>query len=185
MANGTARANGSLPRMGIGRFGHDFSQVRVYPDEKAAASASAVNAVKGSSPFSGRSPRVRKEIPLPLGFDVQEGGTSPWLDETVANLDQGRSLPLHIRDRLSDAPPWLLDQIRIHDDPHSRTTADLLNAQAVAYKKHIVLGNRGRDADWLTAMSLPMFCSKSPQRRPGERETGYRSSKQTDSLMPW
>jgi hypothetical protein len=129
------------------RFGHDFSRVHVHVDPQAAESA------QGGSPFPSPSPRFREEIPLPL-FNIQEGSTSPWLDETVASLDRGRPLPLSLRERLGDMPPLFLDQIRIHDDPHSRATADLLNAQAFAYKKHIVLGNRGADANWLTAHEL-------------------------------
>jgi len=159
----------TTPAFSKPRFGHDFGRVHVHADERAAESA------QGGSLFPSPSPRLRQEIPLPM-FNIQEGGTSPWLDETVAGLDRGRPLPLSLRRRLGDTPPPFLDQIRIHDDPQSRATADLLNAQAFAYKKHILLGNRGADANWLLAHELAHVLQQAAPA--GTKTAGNASSEQ-------
>jgi hypothetical protein len=129
-------------RFSESRDGHDFSQLKP------------TSSIVDPLDFPGKVPRFRKEIPLRLGLDLHDGQNSSMLDATVANLPLGRSLSRPLRNRIPSVPRSVLNQVQVHDDPKSRVTSDLLNSEGIAYKKHIVLGNKARDSNWVTAHEL-------------------------------
>jgi len=120
----------------------DFSQVK--------ANSRAVDLLDAQQ----RGSHFRHEIPLHLGLDVHEGQNSSTLSDTVAYLPPGRPLSRSLRNRVPGVPDSVFNQVQVHDDPKSKVTSDLLNSEGIAYRQHIVLGNKARNSDWVTAHEL-------------------------------
>lgn len=126
--------------------GRDFSQIETSKD-----------GLKGHN----------KVLSLPPLFNISDGQQTPALDRMVASLKSGVPLSPSDREPLHQLSRASLDHVRLHDDPKSRTTADLLGSQAFAYGNHIVLGSadRGSPADqkWLLAHEVAHTLQQKPQ----------------------
>jgi hypothetical protein len=139
-------------------FGHHFSQIR--PSQ-----------TRSESTLTTKAFNSRREIPLELWPDLGKGAGSSKIEDTIGTLPHGRPLSLSLRKRLSHAPQSVLDGVQVHDDTQSRITADLLNSEALAYKKHIILGSMAQDTNWLTAHELGHVlqqCLPTPSKSPAD-----------------
>jgi len=104
-------------------------------------------------------------LALPPLFNISDGKRTPALDRMVAILNPG--VPLSSSDKmpLQQLSHTSLDHIRVHDDPGSRMTADLLGSQAFAYGDQIVLGSAARGAagqKWLLAHEVAHTLQQKP-----------------------
>jgi hypothetical protein len=127
------------------KFGHDFSRVRTTTPSKGG--------------------NYRREIPLVLPLDVEEGQMTPHLGKIVSDLGPGQPLPSAAKERFQRSSPVPLDSVRVHADPKSAQTAGFLNSEAFAVGNHVVLGPSPRSqarSDWLLAHEVAHTIQQHP-----------------------
>ena len=165
-----------LGRSTRSELGHEFSQIKTGD---AGTPISPIDRSGGGRPpgskVEGHAASYRREIPLLLPLDIREGRRTTALDYIVSNLGPGRPLPSSMKASAPGLATHRLGTIRLHDDPRSQATADLLHSQAFTVGNHIVLGSSvpkgdaGRD--WLLAHELAHSVQQTTPATAGQPQT--------------
>lgn len=178
----------------VQRFAHDFGGTKVFTgsscaDDRLVPTGRHASDLRTTPAFDHDFTSSRRVIPLPLRLDVREGHRTSPLDEIMANLGPGEPLSSSERQPLQCLSPVALDGVRVHSNPESQITADLLNSQAFTVGKHIVLGNAVNTAParrkWLLAHEVAHAVQQHPRiatTRTESRDVAHEPEQEADQF---